>query len=171
MKKLPIYLLITGIILCLSLTVSGQDTINSLKEKIIDIQNKNKPGFRNFTLCSNIIGYGQYIAAENAKVKVGSEIIFYYEPINLFTNRQAGGYHVWYTQDMILLDASGKELYNGKELLNFNYNTTSPVMDFYAKNSLSLGQLPPGKYIFKAVLHDKLKREEATYKYTFEIVN
>lgn len=56
------------------------------------------------------------------------------------------------------------------EALNFNYQTTSPVLDVYASNTLTLGDLPPGKYQFRAVLHDKLKRVDASYTYTFEIV-
>ncbi len=144
--------------------------VAQLKEKIIDMQNEGKLGSKNFMLCNNIIGYGQYVAAQTNKVKSGSEICFYYEPLNLFTNRRNGGYHVWYTQDMILLDEKGKTIYNGPEALNFNYRTTSPVLDYYATNSLNLGNLPLGKYTFKAVMHDKLKKEEAVHTYDFEIV-
>lgn len=151
--------------------VSAQENeVAQLKERIIDIQNKGQLGFKNFLLCNNIIGYGQYVTAETNQVKAGTEIYFYYEPENLFTNRRNGGYHVWFTQDMILLDTSGKVIYNGPEALNFNYQTTSPVLDYYATNSLNLGNLPPGKYTFKAVMHDKLKKVDAVHTYNFEIV-
>ncbi len=168
---------IIGIIIIVCILIAGFTSINAqeskvaqLKEKIIDLQNEGKLGFKNFFLCTNIIGYGQYVAANTNKVKAGTEIYFYYEPQNLFTNRSNSGYHVWYTQDMIVLDAKGKEIYNGPEMLNFNYQTTAPVLDYYATNSLSLGNLPTGKYTFKAVMHDKLKNAEAVYTYDFEIV-
>lgn len=144
--------------------------IAQLKEQIIDLQNEGTLGFKNFILCTNIIGYGQYVATPTNKVKAGTEIYFYYEPLNFFTNRRNGGYHVWYTQDMILLDENSKVIYNGLEALNFNYQTVSPVLDCYATNSLDLGNLPPGNYTFKAVIHDKLKNTDAVTTYDFEIV-
>ena len=151
-------------------TVLAADPILELKEKIIDLQNQGELGFRNFTLCSNIIGYGQYVAYPDNKVKAGTEIYFYYEPVNVFTNRRGGIYQMWFTQDMIVLTADGEELYSGLEALNFNYQTTSPVLDVYARNTLTLGTLPPGKYKFQAVIHDKLKQTEAGLTYEFEVV-
>jgi hypothetical protein len=169
MKRL---LVITIIMLLLvpGSVVLSQDSIAELKEKIIDLQNQGRLGFRNFALCTNIIGYGQYVEAPSDQVKAGTEIYFYYEPENLFTNRRGGSYHMWFTQDMIVLTETGEELYNGAELLNFNYQTTSPVLDVFAKNSLDLGTLPPGKYVFKAVMHDKLKNVDAEFSYTFKVV-
>jgi len=89
----------------------AEETVAQLKERIIDIQNQGKLGFRNFTLCSNTIGYGQYVSVPNNKVKAGTTVYFYYEPVNLYTNRRNGGYHIWYTQDIILTTEDGQELY------------------------------------------------------------
>jgi len=171
MKRIICSIIITVFLIIGCTAVSAQESeVARLKEKIIDIQIKGQLGFKNFILCTNIIGYGQYVAAETNQVKAGTEIYFYYEPANLFTNRRNGGYHVWFTQDMILLDAEGNEIYNGPEALNFNYQTVSPVLDYYATNSLNLGNLSPGKYTFKAVIHDKLRKEDAVHTYDFEIV-
>ena len=148
----------------------GQNTILELKEKIIDIQNERELEFHNFTLCSNIIGYGQYVPVQGKQVKSNTKIYFYYEPENLFTNRVGGTYQMWFTQDMIVLEQDGTELYNAPEILNFNYHTTSPVLDVFASNSLELGDLAPGKYIFKAVMHDKLKKVDRSYSFTFEVI-
>ena len=145
-------------------------TVAELKEKIIDFQNEGELGFRNFTLCSNILGFGQYVPTPSMKVKAGSSLQIYYEPKNIFTNRLNGAYQMWYTQDMILLDVDGEVIYEGLELLNFNYQTTSPVLDTYATNSLNLGDLPAGEYIFKAIIHDKLKQVDAEHTFKFEIV-
>lgn len=151
-------------------TLRAEETVTELKERIINIQNKGKLGFRNFTRCENIITYGSYVPAADNKVKAGSKLLFYYEPENVFTNRRGGSYQIWYTQDLIVLDADGDELLNSPELLNFNYQTVTPVLDLYATNSLDLGDLPPGKYAFVAVLHDKLKKTSARISYVFEIV-
>lgn len=170
MKKVIVLLFVMGFTLGIFSLLTAQDNVAQLKEKIIDLQNQGELGFRHFTLCTNIIGFGQYVGAPSNQVKAGSEIFFYYEPVNVFTNRKDGIYHVWYTQDMIVHTADGEELYSGKEILNFNYQTTSPVLDLYATNSLELGDLPPGNYQFKVVIHDKLKAKDKSYTYTFKIV-
>ena len=147
-----------------------QDAVLKLKESIIDIQNLGELGFRNFTLCSNVLGYGQYVPVAGNKVEAGSEVFFYYEPVNLYTNRKDDAYQLWYTQDMILTTAEGEELLNSADALNFNYQTTSPVLDVFATNTLTLGNLPPGKYVFTAVIHDKLKKADAQTEYAFEVL-
>ena len=151
-------------------TLIAEETVKELKERIIDIQNKGELGFRNFTRCENIITYGSYVQATDNKVKAGTKLLFYYEPENVFTNRRGKTFQIWYTQDLIVKDADGEELLNSPDLLNFNYQTITPVLDLYATNSLDLGNLPPGKYEFIAVIHDKLKKTSARMSYVFEIV-
>jgi len=164
--------LVGVMIVCLIIPASiiAEETVEELKDKIIDIQNKGKLGFRNFTRCDNIITYGSYVPAADNKVEAGSKLLFYYEPANVFTNRRDDTFQIWYTQDLIVKDAEGEELLNSPELLNFNYQTVAPVLDLYATNSLDLGDLPAGKYEFIAVLHDKLKKASKTISYVFEIV-
>jgi len=157
-------------LLAFPISAQAEDTVSSLKERIIDIQNKGKLGFRNFTLCQNIITYGQYVPYPDNRVKAGSTILFYYEPENVFTNRRNGIYHVWYTQSIIVRDNAGKELFKSDELLNFNHQSISPVLDLYAKNSLNLGKVAPGVYQYEAILHDKLRGIEARTTFTFEVV-
>ncbi len=161
---------IAGIYFFAGKALGAEETVTDLKEKIIEIQNKGQLGFRNFNRCVNIISYGSYVPAEGNKVPAGSKLLFYYEPENVFTNRLGGSYQIWFTQDFIVKDAAGNELLNSPELLNFNYQTKVPVLDLYATNSLDLDDLPPGKYEFIAVIHDKLKKTSATNSYFFEIV-
>lgn len=150
---------------------AGGDTVEQLKEKIIEKENAGKLGFRLFTLCSDApAGIGQYSPAPTNQVKAGSKLQFYYEPMNLFTRRADGSYQKWFTQDMIVRDGAGKELLNKPAALDFNYKTRTPVFDIFGTNSLSIGSLPPGKYEFEAVLHDQLSKQEARYVFKFEIV-
>jgi hypothetical protein len=148
----------------------GEDTVSSLKERILDLQNKGALGFRNFALCSNIITYGQYVPYPDNKVKAGTKIYFYFEPENVFTNRLKGTYQMWFTQDMVVRTAKGEKLLDSPEAMNFNLQSLAPVLDLWANNSLNLGDLPPGQYEFVAVMHDKLKKADATQVFPFEVV-
>lgn len=170
MKRIITLLFILGFFFLSTHHSLAEDTVSQLKERIIDIQNKGKLGIRNFTLCSKIIGYAQYTPLSSNKVKAGREIHFYYEPVNLYTERSKGTYHIWYTQDVILTTQDGKEIYRAEEILNFNYRTKAPVLDIFATNSINLGHLPPGVYNFKVIVHDKLRKEDTSHTYKFEII-
>lgn len=154
----------------LSVSAQDQDAVPKLKNQIIDLQNRGALGFREFTLCSNILGYGSYVPLNKPQVPQGTALQIYYEPVNVFTNRNKGQYEVWYTQDIVLLTEKGQVLYEQAELLNFRYSSRSPVFDLYATNSLDLGSLGPGKYVYKAVLRDKLKGVTAEYTLPFAVV-
>ena len=170
MKKTG-YLFLTMMVFFGILTFTqAQDSILALKEKIIDIQNQGVLGFRNFTLCTHIIGYGQYVPAPGNTVKTDAKLQFYYEPVNLFTNRIGGSYHIWYTQDIVLLTSAGEEIYSAEGLINFNYQTTSPVLDVFATNSLDVTGLPPGTYHYRAIIHDRLKNVDASHTFQFQII-
>jgi hypothetical protein len=148
-------------------------TVSQLKEMIIDIQNDSILGIKNFCLCRKVLGFGQYIPIINNRFDKtkGDTLVFYYEPENLFTNRTNGVYHVWFTQDMILMDSSGRILMEKLEALQFNYQTQSPVMDIFGTNTISLDtEVPKGNYKFKIVVHDKLKDESVTSICDFKIV-
>ena len=140
-----------------------------LKDKIVELQNTGKLGFRNFNICSKIITFSSYVPLKEAKVKQGGKLLVYFEPANLFTNRLDGRYDIWLTQDMIVQTEAGKRLLEKKDALTHRYNTSSPVLDLYCTNTVTLGNLPPGKYVFKAVLHDKLKDAHATKSIVFEV--
>ena len=121
-------------------------------------------------MCSNIITYGQYVPYPNNQVKAGTKIYFYFEPENVFTNRLKGTYQTWFTQDMIVRTPKGEKLLDSPDALNFNMQSLAPVLDVWANNSLNLGGLPPGKYEFVAVIHDKLRKADATKVFPFEVV-
>jgi hypothetical protein len=146
-----------------------QEAILKLKNQIIDLQNRGSLGFKDFTLCSKILGFGSFVALDRAEVGQGAELEIYYEPVNVYTNRGKGLYELFYTQDIVLLSEQGDTVYEAKELLNFHWVSKSPVFDLYATNSLNLGGLPPGNYTYKAVLHDKLKDAAAEYSLPFTV--
>jgi len=150
--------------------LQAQDTVAALKEKIIDLQNAGSLGFRNFLLCTKVITYGQYVSSPDNKVKAGTQIYFYYEPDNIYTERTDGSYHIAFTQDMVVQNDAGDTLLNAPAALKFDYEGSTPVLDVYGLNTLTLGDLPPGKYQFVAVLHDSLRKAEVKKVYPFEVV-
>jgi hypothetical protein len=156
------------------LVVSGQsvkaDEILELKNRIVEIQNHGKLGFRNFVPCSQILTYASYVPLEKPEVKQGGEIQFYFEPNNFYTHRKGGRYEIWLSEDMFVFTADGEVLLEQKEAATHHYFTETPIMDLYFTNSVSVGQLPPGRYVFRAVLNDKLKGATATKELSFYVV-
>ena len=171
MRKVLIALL--GLLLAVGLApLPAQDAeaVLKLKNQIIDLQNKGRLAFKDFTLCAKVLGFGSYVPLEQPAVRQGAELLVYYEPVNVFTNRVKGQFEIWYTQDIVLQSAQGEVLYEQKELLSFRYVSRSPVFDLYATNSLDLGNLPPGKYTYQAVLRDKLKEAAVEYTLPFQVM-
>ncbi len=146
------------------------DKIADLKKQIVLLQNEGELGFKDFTLCTNIVTFASYVPAKSNKVKSGSEIYFYYEPKNIYTNIKDGMYEIWFTQDMIVLSEEDEVLLEKKDALTFHYNTKSPILDLYVTNTLTLTGAEPGKYVYKAVLKDLLRKKTAVQTYTFEVV-
>lgn len=165
-------IIITSVLLVCSpwAVASTEFEILSLKEKIIEIQNQGALGFRKFLPISRVLHYGAYVPHSGNQFKKGSQVILYYEPANLFTSKVEGRYEIWYTQDLVLLTSDLNVLLDQKDLVNFRANTDSPLFDVYVTNTLNVGELPTGKYFFRAVLHDKLKGASATKEFIFEVV-
>jgi len=160
MKKLLIFLVISTLIV----TAYGLygDEVSTLKEKIIDIQNKGELGFKDFTFCSKILGFASYVPLVESNIDREGSLLIYYEPANVYTNRRNGLYEIWYKQDLALLDQDGKTIWEQKDILTFHYTTTKPVLDLYAQNTLDIeGQLPEGSYQVRVVLKDQLKGKTA----------
>ena len=169
-RNLIISFILLSLMVAFSAEATEKDIVTKLKEVIIDLQNQGELGFKNFTLCSNIIGFGQYVPLPSNRIKQGSEIFFYYEPVNLYTNRLADSYQIWFTQDIILMDEKGETIFGKENALTFNYNTKSPLMDIFSTNTLTLGDLPAGTYIYRAVMHDRLRNINAIFDYTFHVI-
>jgi len=141
-----------------------QETVLRLKERIIELQNRGDLGFREFHPCASVSGYGSFVPLEAPQVVAGGQLLIYFEPVNVFTNRGQGQYELWYTQDIVVLAEDGKVLYEEPEALDFRHVSRSPVFGLYTTNTLSLADLGPGDYVYKAVLHDKLKGASSVMK-------
>jgi len=152
------------------LAQDAADKVMALKRDIVQLQNESQLGIANFTLCSKILSYGSYVPRPNAKLKQGESVLFYFEPTNWFTNELDDRFSFYITQDIIIEDDQGATLFSKEKALSFQMNTAKPILDLYVQNDFSLNDAPPGKYIYKAVLHDELKNQSSTATMEFEVV-
>ena len=149
----------------------AQDTdITLLKERIVNLQNQYPLGIRTLIACSTVTGYGSYEPLPDNKVKAGDVIFFYFEPQNPSTNKGEGTYEIWLTQDMFVLTEQQQEVFKKENAFEIHYQTNSPRLDIYGVNQLTLDEVQPGKYLFKVVLHDKIKGEQASATWVFEVI-
>lgn len=159
--------------LALALVVAApagaQETVASLREKIVELQNRGKLGVRGLVMCRSVATYGQYVPVGTRTAPAGSTVYFYYEPENVYTQRERDTYRIWYTQDIVLLDTRGTEIFRSDDALSFTHLGFSAVLDLFATNELDLGDLPPGEYRYRVVLHDRLRGEDATAEVSFTV--
>ncbi len=149
---------------------TNEEQILELKNDIIRIQNKGELGIKNLNLCSNVVTLSAYVPLEEAKIEVGKKYYVYYEPANIFTKISEGRYEFWLTQDIILFDDTGEVLMERLGALSMHFNTATPLLDIYVTNDLFLTGFPPGKYIYKIVLHDVFKNDSVVETINFEVV-
>lgn len=167
--------IIYPVIIAIAIGVGGSDhdsqyeKIDKLKEQIIEIQNDGELGVRNLTLCRKIVSYGVYIPYNTNVARKGSVVYFYYEIENIFTNKSKDGYAVNFSQDAILVNSEGKELFNMPKAIKFNYNSNRPVINYYTTFKLDLSSAAPGDYIYKLVLYDELKGSKAKAEFPFTV--
>ncbi|MCD6231794.1 hypothetical protein J7K28_04095 [Candidatus Aerophobetes bacterium] len=145
-------------------------TILCLKKAILQLQNKSELGFRNFYLCSVIKTLGDYAPLPEPKIKKDGELLLYFEPANLYTRISERKYEFWFIQDAILTDKEGKEIWSKEGFLEMHYITSTPVLDVYVHNTLGLGGLSPGKYVYTVILHDRFRNKSAKKSVEFEII-
>lgn len=146
------------------------EEILRLKQEIIEKQNKGKLGVQEFTLCSKVLNYASFYPLQENKIKRGTKLLLYYEPINWFTSFRQGRYEFYLTQDVILESAAGEVLFDRSGLLSMHYNTGKPILDIYMTNDFDLGQLPAAKYRYIIVLHDMISGQEFKRVIDFDLV-
>lgn len=147
----------------------AQDILR-LKQEIIEKQNKGKLGVQEFTLCAKVLNYASFYPLQENKIKRGTKLLLYYEPINWFTSFRQSRYEFYLTQDVILESAAGEVLFDRSGLLSMHYNTGKPILDIYMTNDFDLGQLPAAKYRYIIVLHDMISGQEFKRSIDFELV-
>ena len=168
-QRILCYLLLLGIATCPSVLAQETD-VTLLKERIINLQNQYPLGIRTLVACSTVTGYGSYEPLSDNKIKAGDVIFFYFEPQNPSTNTGEGTYEIWLTQDVFILTEQQQEVFKKENAFEIHHQTSSPQLDIYGVNQLTLAELQPGKYLFKMIVHDKIKGEEASATWAFEVI-
>ena len=162
--------LILLILVTSSFAFAQETDVTLLKERIINLQNQYPLGISALIACSTVTGYGSYEPLPDNKVKAGDVIFFYIEPQNPATNKTEGTYEIWLTEDMFVLTAQQEEIFKKVKAFEIHTQTSSPQLDIFGVNQLTLAEVPPGKYLFKVILHDNIKGEEASAMWDFEVI-
>lgn len=140
--------------------VAQPDEVQSLKEHIIDLQNKGKLGFRKVLLCSSVEGYGQYSpVTEGGPTR---QLALYFEPANVSTLVSADRYVIDCTVDQFAYDASGKMIFGKSNIMKIYRVSRSPVLDLYFHIGVGMKKPVQGTLILKTVLRDNIKNQTAT---------
>jgi hypothetical protein len=149
----------------------AQETdVTVLRQRIVNLQNQYPLGIRTLVACSTVTGYGSYDPLPDNKVKTGDVILFYVEPQNPSTNQAEGTYEIWLTQDAFVLTEQGQEVFKQENVFEIHDKTSSPRLDIFGVSQLTLGEVQPGKYLYKVILHDHIKGEEASATWAFEVI-
>lgn len=162
-------IVLAALLLGCAAAAGAQETVASLRQRIVELQNKGTLGVRSLVMCRSVATYGQYVRNEGRQAAAGATVWFYYEPENIYTQRDKDTYRVWYTQDIVVLGKDGKELLRSNDVVSFTHFGYSPVLDLYATNELDLGELAPGEYRYRVILHDKLRGADATAELAFTV--
>ena len=142
------------------------DDIKMLRERIIELQNKGKLGFRKVIVCSSVEGFGTYSPLEPGQPL--SKLILYVEPENVSTLVSNDRYVVDCSVSFGIVDSSGKVLVGAKDL-KFNKISRSPILDLNYKIELDPKKLGPGKLFLKMTLNDKIKNQSASVTTRFSL--
>ncbi len=144
--------------------------IKELKERIIELQNKGTLKLKDFLPCSKIITIGSYEPLKDAKIKQDEILYVYFEPENFFTNKSQERYEIWLTEDIHVLSENGELLMEKPNAVDMHFNSATPILDIYFNNHIEFKGVQPGKYLFKAILYDKLKGTNSSETLPFEVV-
>ena len=144
--------------------------IKELKERIIELQNKGTLKLKDFLPCSKIITIGSYEPLKDAKIKQDEILYVYFEPENFFTNKSQERYEIWLTEDIHILGEGGELLMEKPNAVDMHFNSATPILDIYFNNHIEFKGVQPGKYLFKAILYDKLKGTNSSETLPFEVV-
>ncbi|MBM4328017.1 MAG: hypothetical protein FJ118_12745 [Deltaproteobacteria bacterium] len=140
------------------------DEVEQLKQKILDIQNKGKLGFRKVVPCSSVEGYGLY--APLKPDEPATRVIFYFEPQNVSTLITGDRYVIDLTVSLFILDTAGKVVGGKENMLKISRVSHSPVLDLFYKMDLKAREPLSQDLIVRTVLRDNIKNEtvSATYR-------
>ena len=162
-------LLLLGIVTS-PFAIAQDSDVALLRERIVNLQNQYPLGIRTLVACSTVTGYGSYEPLPDNQVQSGDVIFFYVEPQNPSTNKVEGTYEIWLTQDMFVLTAQQQEIFKKENAVEIHEKTSSPRLDIFGVNQLTLAEISPGQYLFKVIVHDRIKGEEASATWAFEVI-
>ncbi len=141
--------------------------VQKLKERIIELQNKGKLGFRKIVLCNTIEGFGVYSPFEPGQSL--NRILLYFEPSNVSTLLSEGRFIVDLAVDVFILDSNGKVIGGKENMLKINKISRSPILDLYYKMEMNVKKSAKREVLMKTVLHDRIKNQSTSMTYKINV--
>lgn len=141
--------------------------IAQLKNRIIELQNKGKLGFRKLVACSSVESFGVY-----SPLKQGDRItslVLYMEPANYGTLVTKDRYIIDCAVDVAIFNESGKVVAGKKGVLKIKRVTRSPVLDLFYKIRINLKKPLKHGMTIKTLLRDKIKNDSAGVTYRINL--
>lgn len=143
------------------------DEVTRLKERIIELQNRGKLGFRKVIACSSVERFGVY-----SPLKPGtpiSRLVLYFEPSNYSTLVTGDRHIIDCDVDLFVFNEEGRLIVGKKGILKIKRISRSPILDLYYKIRVDLKKRPKGDIVIKTVLRDNIKNDSVSASYRINV--
>ena len=122
-------------------------------------------------VCDSIDGYENYVPLKGAAMTSDEKLLVYFRPINYKITSKDAIYLASFNEDAIIRKRGDKQIIKRKEkLLEYTARSTTPPVQVYLKNQISLKGLEPGDYDLTIILGDKLDGGSTSQVVKFKIV-
>jgi len=113
-------------------------------------------------------GFGMYVPAHGGVIRHG-ELFLYAEVRNHGMRQTAAGFELHLVSDLVLLEASGKELARDEAFAASRFTASTPHRDTFVVIALKTRGLPAGKYKARVVIHDRVGGSHGQVEIPFKI--
>ncbi len=144
------------------------ETFNEISNAMMLLHNQKKFQLVKYELCTEILGYGEYVKREDNKLKPSEPLLFYLEVDGYGVQKTGDNYGFWISEDVKIIDAEGKIVLERTDFLNYKKVFPVPVIPLYLQNKI--GNLPPGKYKYEFTIKDQLKKTFLSAWFEFEVM-
>lgn len=100
-------------------------------------------------------GLGIYTPAPKNQI-IQDEIFLYAHIRNHVSEKVLGGYRIHLVSDLLVLDSQGNELAQDRGFGTSEFTAKTEHRDTFVNIALKATGLPPGPYVFRLIIHDKI---------------
>ncbi len=141
--------------------------VSLLAEAMMMIKSSEKLSVSQLFLCTEIIGYRDYVKREGNTLKSGEPFLLYIEPDGYQIRKEGSEYKIWVSEDASIINETGDIIFQQNNWVEYQKGFVSPVIPFYITNRVT--DIPPGKYTFKFTIKDKYKNSFLEQSFNFVV--